>query len=145
MADGAFSDRVRAGVHARDADRCVGCRRTSPLTLQHRRARGRGGVHGAAAERSGSAANALLLHGSGTTGCHGWCESHPDEAERLGWRIGAFDPREARQVPVFGWWMGQLLWRYLDPSDECMWRFATTAEHEALPPVEVARLWLPVR
>jgi hypothetical protein len=31
--------------------------------------------------------NVYLLCGDGTSGCHGWVESHPAEAERERWRV----------------------------------------------------------
>lgn len=52
-----------------------------------------------------SPANLVLVCGSATTGCHGWIESHPREAERRGLRLRQLaDPRV---VPVLsagrGW------------------------------------------
>jgi len=65
-------------------------------TIQHRRARGMGGSSKAS---TSSPANGLLLCGSGTTGCHGWTESHPAEAAFLGWRVTQFD--DPTHVPVW--------------------------------------------
>lgn len=42
---------------------------------QHRVARGRGGPD--------DLYNCVPLCGSGTTGCHGWAEHHPEEAQAL--------------------------------------------------------------
>lgn len=50
-------------------------------SVHHRRPRGMGGNKSAA---TSSPSNALLLCGSGTTGCHGWVESNRSEARDLG-------------------------------------------------------------
>jgi hypothetical protein len=45
-----------------------------------------------------TAANALLLCGSGTTGCHGWVESHRVESRELGLLL--FRTENPADVPV---------------------------------------------
>lgn len=64
------------------------------------------------------ASNLLRLCGSGTTGCHGWIESHPEHAMALGlWVPREQDPAV---VPMFcapiqfalDWWL---------PDDAGMW------------------------
>jgi len=95
MTNGAFPREVREAVHARD-QWCAGCGTSTGLTIQHRRARGMGGT---TRDATATAANGLLLCGSGTTGCHGWTEDHPALAALLGWRV---DQREdPATVPVW--------------------------------------------
>ena len=96
-----FSDEARAEVLGRAEGRCSGCGRTEPMTVQHRRARGMGGT---SRVELGHPANGLALHGSGTTGCHGWTERHPLVAGLLGWRLGPDDdPRLAPYWCSTGW------------------------------------------
>lgn len=106
MGDGAFSQVVRRALMVACEGRCVGCGATSPTTLQHRRARGMGGTSSTAV---GSPANALVLCGSGTTGCHGWAEAHPVEAELLGWRLAP--GVEADGAPWWHRFYGWVCWR----------------------------------
>lgn len=51
--------------------------------------------------------NLLLLCGSGTTGCHGWVESHRDDARRDGFLVAAWEAVET--VPFRDlngdWWL----------------------------------------
>lgn len=89
---------VRDSVFERDGS-CVMCDGTYPLTLQHRRARGMGGTRRAS---TNTPAALVVLCGSGTTGCHGWVESHPSEAERAGYRVRQV--AEPRDVPII--WHG---------------------------------------
>jgi len=66
----------------RDDYTCCRCGRPlqgSYYSLQHRLPRVRGGKH--------TAENLVTLCGSGTTGCHGWIESHRAEATAQGWLI----------------------------------------------------------
>lgn len=106
MVAGEFTDAtVRRVFFERDGEACFLCR--TPLrfedrgvgwSMHHRKPRGAGGVKGRGAEVFASAANALTLCGSGTTGCHGDAESARDVAlergvliSRLG-RGPEFDP-----------------------------------------------------
>lgn len=67
-------------------ERCGGIGRS----YHHRKKRGQGGEW--------SAANIVLLCGTGTTGCHGWIEEHPNAAEKEGFHVRPWeDPDE---VPV---------------------------------------------
>lgn len=50
--------------------------------MHHRIPRGMGGTRWAGIH---SPALLVLLCGDGTTGCHGWIESHRAEALRMGW------------------------------------------------------------
>ncbi|MDE2100837.1 MAG: hypothetical protein KGL39_26560 [Patescibacteria group bacterium] len=81
--------RVRGLVVLRDEGICQWCgERVTGLdmtegnySLQHRRARGMGGSSRPETDLPG---NLVLVHGSGTTGCHGHIESHREEAARRG-------------------------------------------------------------
>lgn len=53
-----------------------------------------GGRQGADRARVNGIAYRLSLCGSGTTGCHGWVESHREEAARLGYLL----PRNGRPL-----------------------------------------------
>lgn len=100
MTLGAFDDRARAAIYEVGGGRCIGCGDPN-VTAQHRRARGMGGTSDVT---RGHPANGVPLCGSGTTGCHGWTEAHPDEARLLGWRL---DPgQDALGSPFwtrYGW------------------------------------------
>lgn len=79
-----LSKPVRDTVLERDRYRCFRCGRSvleGMYSLHHRRPRGMGG---SSSPLTNLAANALTLCGTGTTGCHGWAESHRRQAIRLG-------------------------------------------------------------
>jgi len=77
-------------VRERDGWACVRCGNPATLTTQHRVARGMGGTRAAWINQP---ANLLTLCGSGTTGCHGWVESHPKDATALGYACSRYvDP-----------------------------------------------------
>lgn len=84
-------------VKARAGGRCERCgARDSPYwSLHHRKPRGMGGSKD---PRIHSPANLLYLCGSGTTGCHGWVESHRAEARDLGLLLYRND--EPVHIPV---------------------------------------------
>lgn len=85
---------VRALVAKRDCQTCVVC--GGPSTNQHHRQnRGSGGSSLAAIN---SPANLLSVCGSGTTGCHGWIESHRTGAEAAGYIVRR--PTDPASVPV---------------------------------------------
>jgi hypothetical protein len=42
--------------------------------------------------------NLMAICGSGTTGCHGWLESHREHAYEKGWLVHRWD--ESAEVPV---------------------------------------------
>lgn len=72
-------------VQSRDFGCCAYCgsgvdgERGYHWSVQHRQPAGMGGDR-----RAHTASNLVLLHGSGTTQCHGWVESHRTEATKLG-------------------------------------------------------------
>ena len=82
------SREVREIVAERDKWRCVRCGRdvtTYPANFQHRKPRGMGGTKDPAINLP---SNGILLCGSGNaTGCHGWVETHREEAHEQGWSI----------------------------------------------------------
>lgn len=117
---------VRETVLERDQYLCFRCGRsilTTAYSVHHRRPRGMGGTSSAVANMP---ANALTMCGTGTTGCHGWLESHRRDALRLGWLLPqGIDPY---LVPVLhhrdGWVRldnhgGQ---RRADPDDVVDWQ-----------------------
>lgn len=69
------TEQVRETVINRAGQHCELCNRpiSGPASVHHRRPRRMGGTRRA---DTNSPANLLLLCGSGTTGCHGWVESH---------------------------------------------------------------------
>lgn len=99
-------------VVARDEGRCAVCgggvsgERGSDWSIQHRLRRGNGGTRRLWVNLP---ANLLLMHGSGTTSCHGRVESERTWAEKLGYRVvdGILLPVEVPvlHVPLGGWAM----------------------------------------
>ncbi|TAJ21794.1 MAG: HNH endonuclease [Dehalococcoidia bacterium] len=76
-----------------------GARWVEPHSFHHRRPRGAGGTSDPAAN---TAANLLLLCGSGVTGCHGRVERERTTAYAYGWLVHqGIDPGG---VPVWVWW-----------------------------------------
>lgn len=80
-----FSPETRQIIVARAGECCERCGlHARGGSIHHRRPRGMGGTKDPAAA---TAANGVLLCGSGTTGCHGWVESHRAEALAQGWLV----------------------------------------------------------
>lgn len=42
--------------------------------------------------------NIVILCGTGTTGCHGWCHSHDREARATGWVVSSWDKPAERPL-----------------------------------------------
>ena len=83
------SRKTRRLVIDRDGGVCRMCGRAG-TNVHHRRPRGMGGTRD---PETNSPANLVLLCGSGTTGCHGWIESHRAEAMAAGWLVSKWaDP-----------------------------------------------------
>jgi len=84
-------------VRRRSQNRCERCGTDDALrwSLHHRKPRGMGGSKDPAIN---SPANIVLLCGSGTTGCHGWVESHRAEAYIDGLLLYRKD--DASEMPV---------------------------------------------
>jgi hypothetical protein len=97
-------------VLARDGNRCARCgnhvhgERGYGWSIHHRRPRGSGGTSLGWVNTPG---NLLTLCGSGTTGCHGWCETHRETARHHGFLVPRNAYYTAAQVPVlhavYGW------------------------------------------
>lgn len=95
--------RERATVDGVLVDEITGAPLGDVYSFHHRQPRGMGGSKNKSVN---SPSNGLLISGTGTTGTHGWIESHRDVAVEKGWivRQGVAQPVN---VPVFlfdGWW-----------------------------------------
>lgn len=89
---------ARAGLGDPDMARCEKCGAASPLTRQHLVKRSHGG--------GWDPRNIVILCGSGTTGCHGWAEGNPVEAQAAGW---AYESTEELGVrPITHRFLGQV-------------------------------------
>lgn len=58
--------------------------------MHHRKKRGQGGPW--------SPENIVAVCGSGTTGCHGWIEGHPNAAAETGFHVRPW--QDPAQIPV---------------------------------------------
>jgi hypothetical protein len=97
--------RVRETVLQRDGMKCVSCGRfvdRSNYSIHHRMPRGMGGTRNPEVNLP---ANLLTLCGSGTTGCHGWLESHRVKANEWGYLIrrGTASPSFEPVLTADGW------------------------------------------
>lgn len=90
-ASGGSVAQARAAVYERSNGVCELCGASRGSNWHHRKARSQLGLW--------TPANGLHLCGSGTTGCHGWVESHPAFSYENGWRLHTIDEPEA--VPVW--------------------------------------------
>ena len=95
---------VDESVIARDLGACSRCgrhvahlERGVPWSIHHRRPRGQGG---SSLDWVEGAANKVILCGSGTTGCHGWVESHRTEARALGFLVPLNGMQKADEVAI---------------------------------------------
>jgi hypothetical protein len=128
--DGSFSPAARDAIIGAALWRCVGCGSPGPLTTQHRIARGMGGTSSAKVSHP---TNGVCLCGSGTTGCHGWVEHHPNLGRSLGWVLGRHeDPMAVPSWTSSGWrfWWPDLTVSWLDEDDPQLpddWRGAVDA------------------
>lgn len=100
--DGSFSRGTVAIIWTRDQGRCAWCGlpiigdRGINWSVHHREPRGMGGT---SSGYVGRASNGVLLHGTGTESCHGYIESHRDEADEKGFlvsRIGVERPANVK-------------------------------------------------
>ncbi len=69
------------------------CGLYGPLSLHHRKKRS----HLPKDERWNPSL-CVLIHGSGTTGCHGWSEAHPKEAWEIGFHVRPWE--DYREIPI---------------------------------------------
>lgn len=100
-------DETRFTVLARGHYRCERCKQDflkSGVSIHHRRPRMMGGSKNQELHKS---ANLIALCGSGTTGCHGWVESHRLEARTFGYLIQKVE--SAEKIPFKDlngdWWL----------------------------------------
>lgn len=105
---------VRLMFEIREDSSCFYCRRGltwegrgMSWSAHHRKPRGTGGTRDTAI---GRISNGIVLCGSGTTGCHGWVESHRAEASDAGLlmsRLGSDDPVNVpvRRADGSWWWL----------------------------------------
>ena len=102
MSTGPTEETVKE-VFVRDEGCCAWCgepitgRRSFDWSVHHRRPRGSGGT---SVEWVNSAANLVLLCGSGTTGCHGHIESHRTEGYDTGFLVSQNGIHAAMDTPI---------------------------------------------
>lgn len=111
MSESEFSPEVVALLWARAFAACERCgrgltrgRRGFEWSVHHRSARGMGGSNDPVL---GAASNGLVLCGHGTSGCHGWVESHRASAILTGLLVPLDEL--PRHVPVALYEFGQVL------------------------------------
>jgi hypothetical protein len=90
------------------------------MSVHHRRPRAMGGTH---RPETNLASNLLVLCGSGTTGCHGYLESHRTEAKDLGFIVPQYEEPKNVPVKLFTWG-----WSYLEDDGSII----STSKKEAL-------------
>lgn len=101
--DGSFSRGTVQLIWDRDEGRCAWCgtpiwgERGVNWSVHHREPRGMGGTTSGYVSR---ASNGVLLHGSGTTGCHGDVESDREHAIRQGFLISRVGVERPRNVSI---------------------------------------------
>lgn len=86
--------KTREIVLERSEGRCEMCNQRKYLTVHHRKKRSHQGPW--------SPDNCLALCGSGTTGCHGWVESHPNDAHATGFHVRPWEDFAAKPVLLHG-------------------------------------------
>lgn len=111
--------RMRANVVVREDGRCFRCgkqvaiyegetyhdlpvvKRVAEFSIHHRKPRGMGGSNSLDINIF---PNLILLCGTGTTGCHGWVESHREQAYKEGLLIhsGIGNPIKNHPGKIFG-------------------------------------------
>lgn len=130
-----MSERLcRSLVFARAGGRCERCGSGFNLSYHHRKKRSQGG--------DWDAFNIVLVCGSGTTGCHGWIEHHPNMAEAEGFHVRPWEDPEYTPIKLnrTNWYLllpdGDACDsepRDLAPDDGELFEFGETAE---VPPPE---------
>lgn len=78
------NNETRDAIYRRAFFECEFCGTESfsfGISIHHRKPRGMGGTK---KKEINDPSNLLLLCGSGTTGCHGWIESHREQAYEMG-------------------------------------------------------------
>ncbi len=103
MSAGEFSAATVALIWKRDRGCCAWCGlrirgdRGSDWSVHHREPRGMGGSR---RPHVSGAANGVLLHGSGTTGCHGKVEADRAKALELGFLVSRIGVRRPAEVEI---------------------------------------------
>ena len=103
---------VRHLFFDREHQACFYCRRPLSFSLRGSILSGGWSLHHRKGRRGGDTSypNALILCGTGTTGCHGWVTEHPEEAFELGLAIRRlattpeYEPENVRVRDNFGRW-----------------------------------------
>lgn len=97
---------VRETVLERDLHACVRCglyiTPFGEYSIHHRRPRGMGGSK---RPSTNSPANLLTLCGTGTTGCHGYIESHREQALEAGYLLTQQQHPDQEAVFTHRGWM----------------------------------------
>jgi hypothetical protein len=100
MSASGFSPATRKRIWVRDAGGCQWCglpiHEGQEYSIQHRRARGAGGSSRPETDLDG---NGVLMHGTGTTGCHGHVEKYREESRARGFTLWQSCPVPA-DVPI---------------------------------------------
>jgi hypothetical protein len=102
----AVSASTRALVLERDNSACVSCGSSihgpRGYSIQHRIPRGMGGSKHD--PRINLPSNLIVLCGSATTGCHGWAESHRNDARDQGYLLYRLsEPSKVAVYTYTGW------------------------------------------
>lgn len=90
---------MRAGYQC---ERCGVSIQSVPMSIHHRRPRAMGGTQ---RPETNYPSNLLTLCGSGTTGCHGYIESHRTEAIDYGFIVPQYETPNLVPVKLYlhGW------------------------------------------
>jgi hypothetical protein len=86
--------KCREIVLERSQGLCERCGRRAYLTIHHRKKRSHRGEW--------SLTNCVAVGGSGTTGCHGWIESHPNDAHAIGFHCRPWESAEEIPILLYG-------------------------------------------
>jgi hypothetical protein len=101
------TEEVRMSVMVRAAFRCERCGvsiQSIPMSIHHRRPRAMGGT---TRPETNYPSNLMALCGSGTSGCHGYLESHRSEAMDYGFIVPQYE--QPNNVPVKTYMNGWVL------------------------------------
>lgn len=90
---------IRAGFRC---ERCGTSIQSTPMSIHHRRPRAMGGTHRL---ETNYPSNLMALCGSGTSGCHGYLESHRTEAIDEGFIVPQYETPNNVAVKTYinGW------------------------------------------
>jgi hypothetical protein len=100
-------------------------------SVQHRRPAGMGGTN---SPTFNAPWNVLLVCGSGTTGCHGWIETHRTLSQEAGWLVSQYaDPATAIVMALGRPVLLTPDWAYLDPHAEDVARVADVLRAGGMP------------